>query len=225
MGASVCRHNLPKRKWQETYAPHCRSTTAQAPGSEESNLFQEIRKKLALVNQKYPCFWIYSKPVSSPRSPQWVRLSSHVERPLTTPSLSNQASGLPQLLLNWGTWGDGRSWTSTRVQNHWNWPLRAYATTLGYWFLPPCPKPSLTVPLATSPPGSSSSKRMWWSTQQGFLDQHPHIHKPLSFPLSKWALPPLGYPCFLALGSERKSISNICPREQKLIRERSIHFW
>lgn len=104
MGASVCRHNLPKRKWQETYAPRCRSSTAQAPGSEESNLFQEIREEPALVNQKYPCFWLYSKLVSIPRSPQLVRLSSHVERPLMTSSLSNSASCLPQLPLDWGDW-------------------------------------------------------------------------------------------------------------------------
>lgn len=110
MGASVCRHNLPKRKWQETHAPHCRSSTAQAPGSEESNLFQEIREEPALVNQKYPCFWIYSKLVSIPRSPHLVRLSSHVERPLTASSLSSSASCPPQLPLDWGDpdmWGPG----------------------------------------------------------------------------------------------------------------------
>lgn len=97
MGASVCRHNPPKRKRQETYAPLCCSSTAQAPGSEERNLFQEIREEPALVNQKYPCFGIYSKLVSIPRSPQLVKLSSHMQRPLMVSSLSNSASCLPQL--------------------------------------------------------------------------------------------------------------------------------
>lgn len=147
MGASVCRHNLPKRKWQETYAPRCCSSTAQSPGSEESNLFQEIREEPALVNQKDPCFWIYSKLVSIPRSPQSVRLSSHVERPLTASSLSSSARCLPQLPLDCRL-GHVRLRTRVRVGRPLKLAPKAPSCTLRSWFLPPCPN---SVPWFLSP--------------------------------------------------------------------------
>lgn len=153
MGASVCRHNLLKRKWQETYSPLCHSRAAQALGSEEGNVSKKKREKPASMSQKHPCL-VYSKLVSIPRSPQLVKHSSHMEKPLMASSLSHSASYLPQ--PQWHRTdrnSPGRFWTLVRVRDCRNTSQNPWPDTFRWWLLSPCSKPNSVV----LPPSLNSS--------------------------------------------------------------------
>lgn len=55
---------------------------------------QEPREEPAAVSQKHPCLGMYSKLVSTPRSPRSVRPSSPVEKLLMAPSLGSSVGFL-----------------------------------------------------------------------------------------------------------------------------------
>lgn len=164
------------------------------------------------MNQKYPCFWIYSKLVSIPGSPQLVRLSSHVAPP--------SAARLPQLPLDKADGdaegqGVGCKWEATKSAP-WD-PLL------------PLSDPdfrSLVLSLASLSSsllhrGPFPSRGMWWATQPYFSTFTTLLLSPC-----KAGSTTTETLMFSSPGGRGKEYSKLsAPENKKFIRERSPHVW